>query len=86
MYKHWTEALDAALTATYILSVQLNISMDEAREMVVREVDISDAEALDEYLWFTCFGSTVRVPYKQTLDEVLAEQGFKLVDGQIQQI
>lgn len=76
MMKHWTEALDEALTTTYIVSVQHGVDFDEARKLILSWK--RDYEDFDELCWYICFGSTVKVPGKPTLREVLEPELIKM--------
>lgn len=89
MYNHWTQALDAALVATYVTAKTLDKSMEEARQYILHEVmDHYDGD-FDDYCFNATFGSTVKVPYKKTLEEVLtpilAEHGMTWEEFQKQQ-
>lgn len=80
MYSHWTQALDAALVATYIWSQTMNVTMEEAREQVAHEADIHHKGDVEECCWFITFGYAGHIPYKKTIEEVLtpilAEHGI----------
>lgn len=80
MHRHWTHALDSALVATYIQSQTLGFSLDEARERIAYEATIYHNGDFDECCFYISFGSTVKVPYHSTVEEVLtpilAEHGI----------
>lgn len=71
MYKHWTQALDHAIVATYIWSETAGVSMDIAREHILIEAQNRHNGDLEDCCWTISFSSTIKVPYHPTVEEVL---------------
>ena len=67
----WTRDLEQALCATYVVATERGVSFDEAIDLIRKDTDITDLESLSEYCFYVCFGSTVTIPGRKSLREIM---------------
>lgn len=64
--------MNSALVATYIWSKTTNTTLDEAKKQIYNAAQNYHNGDLEVCCWYISFGSSIEVPYQQTIEEVLA--------------